>query len=58
VFADLDTEVEINTVWKTIRGNMKISAKGSVDYYELKKHKPWLDEGFSKLLDQGNKLLQ
>jgi aminopeptidase C len=24
----------------------------SLDYYELKKHKPWFDEGCSELLDQ------
>jgi uncharacterized protein YaaR (DUF327 family) len=49
---DLDTEVEINTIWETIRENIKISAKESLGYYELKKHKPWFDEGCPKLLDQ------
>jgi predicted transcriptional regulator len=49
---DLDTEVEINSVWETIRENIKISAKESLDYYELKKHKPWFDKGSSKLFDQ------
>jgi hypothetical protein len=52
---DLDAEVEINSAWKTIRDNIKISAKESLGYYELKKHKPWLNEGCSKLFDQGNK---
>jgi hypothetical protein len=37
---------------ETIRENIKISAKESLGYYELKKHKPWFDEGCSKLLDQ------
>jgi hypothetical protein len=32
-----------------IRENIKISAKESLGYYELKKHKPWFDEGSSKL---------
>jgi hypothetical protein len=32
--------------------NIKISAKDSLGYYELKKHKPWFDKGCSKLLDQ------
>jgi hypothetical protein len=36
---DLDTEVEINTIWETIRENTKISAKQSIGYYELKQHK-------------------
>jgi uncharacterized protein YaaR (DUF327 family) len=29
-----------------------MSAKVSLGCYELKKHKPWLDEGCSELLDQ------
>jgi hypothetical protein len=49
---DLDTEVEINSAWEMIRKNIKISAKESLGYFELKKHKPWFDEGCSKLLDQ------
>jgi hypothetical protein len=49
---DLDAEVEINCAWQTIRESIKISAKESLGYYELKKHKPWFDEGCSKLLDQ------
>jgi hypothetical protein len=32
--------------------NINISAKGSLGYYELKKNKPWFNEGCSKLLDQ------
>jgi hypothetical protein len=38
---DLDTEVEINSAWETIREHIKISAKESLGYFELKKHKPW-----------------
>jgi hypothetical protein len=49
---NLDTERDLNKAWETIRENIKISAKESLSYYELKKHKPWLDEGCSKLLDQ------
>jgi hypothetical protein len=49
---DLDTEVENNSAWETIRENVKISAKESLGYFELKKHKPLFDEGCSKLLDQ------
>jgi hypothetical protein len=37
---DLDTEVDINRAWGTIREIIKISAKESLGYYELKKHKP------------------
>jgi uncharacterized protein YaaR (DUF327 family) len=49
---NLDTEEDINSAWETIRDNIKISAKESLGYYELKKHKPWFDEGCSKLSDQ------
>jgi hypothetical protein len=49
---DLDAEVEINSAWETIRENINISAKESLGYSESKKHKRWLDEGFSKLIDQ------
>jgi hypothetical protein len=49
---DLDPEVKINTIWETIRENIKISAKESLGYYELKQHKSWFDEGCSELLDQ------
>jgi hypothetical protein len=49
---DLDTEVEINSAWETIKENIKTSAKESLGYFKLKKHKPWFDEGCSKLLDQ------
>jgi hypothetical protein len=42
---DLDTEVKINSAWETIRENIKISAKESLGYFKLKKHKPWFDKG-------------
>jgi 50S ribosomal subunit-associated GTPase HflX len=51
-FAALEDLVEINSSWETIRENISISAKESLGYFELKKHKPWFDEGCSKLLDQ------
>jgi hypothetical protein len=49
---DLDAEAKINSVWKMIRGTITVSAKESLDYCELKKHKPWFDEACSKLVDQ------
>jgi hypothetical protein len=45
---NLDAEVIINRAWETMREKIKISATESLGYYELKKHKPWLDEGCSK----------
>jgi hypothetical protein len=44
--------MEINNASETIRENIKISAKESLGYFELKKHKPWFDKGCSTLLDQ------
>jgi hypothetical protein len=49
---DLDSELEINSAWETIRENIKISCKESLGYYELKKHKLGIDEECSKLLGQ------
>jgi hypothetical protein len=44
--------VDINRALETTRENIKISAKERLGYYELKKHKPWFDEGCSKVFDQ------
>jgi hypothetical protein len=40
---NLDTEVDVNKAWETIRENINMSAK---------EYKPWFDEGCSELLDQ------
>jgi hypothetical protein len=48
----LDTEEDIKSAWEMIREDIKISAKESLGYYELKKHKPWFDKGYSKVSDQ------
>jgi hypothetical protein len=48
---DLDVELEINSAWETIRENITISAKESLGYCELKKHKAWFEEVCSKLVD-------
>jgi hypothetical protein len=49
---NLDTEVNINRAWETIRENIKVLAKESLGYYELRKRKTWFDERCSELLDQ------
>jgi phosphomevalonate kinase len=36
----LDAELDIERAWKTIRENIKISAKKSLGYYKLKKRNP------------------
>jgi hypothetical protein len=43
---NLYAEVEINSAWGTNRENISISAKECLDYYELKKHKPWFSFNF------------
>jgi hypothetical protein len=48
---NLDTEVSIDSAWETSRESIRISAEGSHGYYEVKKHKPWFDEGCLELLD-------
>jgi hypothetical protein len=48
---DMNAEVKINSAWEMIRENINISAKQSLGYYELKKHKPWFNKVCSKLLD-------
>jgi restriction endonuclease S subunit len=52
VLENLHTEVGIYRAWETISENIKISAKENIGYHELKKHKPWFNEGCSELLDQ------
>jgi hypothetical protein len=47
---DLDAELDINSAWEMIRENIKISAKESLGYLELKKHKPGFDEGMLKFI--------
>jgi hypothetical protein len=49
---DLNAEVEINSAWEIIRENIKMSAKESLGYYELRMHKPWFEERCSKLFYQ------
>jgi hypothetical protein len=49
---DLDAEVKINSAWETTRENIKIAANEILGYFELKKHKPWFDDGCSKLVDR------
>jgi hypothetical protein len=42
---NLGIKMYINRAWETNRENIEISAKENLGYYEMKKHKPWLDEG-------------
>jgi hypothetical protein len=47
---NLDTDVDINRAWESVGENIKISAKESLGFHELKKHKQRFDEGSSELL--------
>jgi hypothetical protein len=48
----LDTSFDINNAWKSIRENIKTSAKDNLRYQKLKHNKPWFDDECSKLIDQ------
>jgi hypothetical protein len=41
---DFDTEVDINSAWDTVREDIKILAKDSLVYYEMKNYKPWFGQ--------------
>jgi hypothetical protein len=43
-------EVEINSALETIRENVKISAKESLSYYELKKHIAMIEQRMLKII--------
>jgi hypothetical protein len=48
----MGSELDINSAWETIRGNVKIPDKQSLGYHEVRNHKSWFHEGCSELLDQ------
>jgi hypothetical protein len=55
IFAALqnsDERNDTNSAWKSIRGNIKTSAKENLGYHKLKHNKPWFDDEHSKLTDQ------
>jgi hypothetical protein len=45
---DSDEEMETIRAWEKIRENIKMSAKESLGYCELKKHEPWFGQACSK----------
>jgi hypothetical protein len=50
---DLDAKVYNNNNDRgTIINNISISAKKSLGYHKMKKHKPWFGQGRSELMDQ------
>jgi hypothetical protein len=49
---DMDAEADINSASEMIREHIKISAKESLGYFDLRKHMPWFDEVSSAILDR------
>jgi len=43
---NLNNSEDINRVWENIKDNIKTSVKQSVGLFEVKQHKPWIDEEF------------
>jgi hypothetical protein len=48
----LGESLNINSAWKSIRNNIKSSAKENLGYHRLKHSKPWFDDECSKLIDE------
>jgi hypothetical protein len=53
---NLDTEVEINSIWETVRENINISAKESLGIYEVRKHEHGSMKDAQNYLIKGKKL--
>jgi len=48
LWIDDDDDVDINSIWESIRENIKALATESLGCYELKEHKLWFEEKYSK----------
>jgi hypothetical protein len=51
-FENFDDNGNMIKAWENMRENIKTSAKESLRYYELRRHKPWFDDECSKLMDR------
>jgi hypothetical protein len=51
-FSALEDNGDINRAWDAIRKNINISCNEYVSPCEVKHHKPWFDEEFSKVVDR------
>jgi hypothetical protein len=51
-FENLSDSEDINRAWENMKEDIKTSSKESLGLYELKQHKPWLDEEFLGFLDE------
>ena len=41
---------DVNRVWENVKENIKTSAKKGLGLHELKQHKLWFDEEYSRFL--------
>jgi len=53
---NLIVEEDTNRDWESIKGNIKTSAKVSLDLHELKQHNPWFDEQCLHFLEQRSRI--
>jgi len=49
---NLNEDENVNRAWENIKGNIKTSAKESLDLHEWKQHKQWFDKECVDFLDQ------
>jgi hypothetical protein len=49
---NLSDDKDINRAWESIKGNIKNSAKHSLDQHKMKQHKPWFDDECLGILNQ------
>ena len=55
---NLHDSEDINRAWEKIKENMKTSTKVSLGLYELKQHKPWIDECLRLLVQRKQAKMQ
>jgi hypothetical protein len=53
-FINIDDDVDVSKACETAKENINVSTRESLGCYELKIHKPFFDEGCSKLLAEIN----
>ena len=45
-------DVDINDTWENIIDKIKVAARESICYYEVKKKKPWFDDDCSNVVER------
>ena len=49
---NLNDREDINRAWENNKETNKTLAEDSLGLYEMKRHKPWFDEKYSRFLDE------